>query len=174
MDASGQDPPTPLARIEQRLAHLDAVVGRIERALASLPGVTAAAVDTVDDAVDGLRARGIDVDARLGPVLDVLDRLTRPDALAAIAALLERVDVLRTLMDSGMLDAATVRTVGHLGRAFAVVDVQPTPRVGAFGALRAMADADVQRTVGFALALARTFGAQLSGSAKALEGGRAP
>jgi uncharacterized protein YjgD (DUF1641 family) len=174
MDATGTDSLTPLARIEHRLAHLDDVVQRLEQTMRSLPVAMAAAVDTVDDVVDGLRDRGIDVDTRLGAVLEVVERLTRPDALSAIAALLERVDTLRSLMESGMLDPATVRMVGQLGRALAVVDAGPAERVGAFGALRAMSNANVQRSMGFALALARTFGAELSGATNAIEGGRTP
>ncbi len=159
---NGHDPVlAALERIEQRLARLEAKAARAESAAAQAPPAVAALVDTVDDVVDGLRARGVDVDERLGTLLQVMDRLTQPAALAAVVSLLDKVEEVRFLLESGVFNPSAVRIVAELGRSLAASSERTPPRVGAFGALRAASDEDVQRALGFMLTLARSFGGSL-------------
>jgi len=126
-----------------------------------LPGTVAMAADTMDDVADGLRARGVDVDDRITTLLQVMDRLTQPAALAAVSSMLDKVEQVRYLLESGVFDPAAVRVVAELGQSLAMSGARTPPKIGAFGALRAMSDPDVQRALGFTLSLARSFGASL-------------
>lgn len=157
------------------------VTRALESALAlaeAAPAAVATAADTFDDVVDGLRARGVDPDERLVVLADVMDRLTRPAALSAVSSVLDRVEELQYVLDSGVLDRSAVHVVAELGRALATSGSATPPKVGAFGALRAMSDPDVQRALGFTLTLARSFGASLrdveATSPKALTEGKKP
>lgn len=126
-----------------------------------LPGTVAMAADTMDDVADGLRARGVDLDDRLTTLLGVMDRLTQPAALAAVSSMLDKVGEVRYLLESGVFEPHAVHVVAELGQSLAASGARTPPRVGAFGALRAMSDPDVQRALGFTLTLARSFGASL-------------
>lgn len=164
-DTLATSPPPAIAvtleRIDRRLAHLEQEVDRVHTALRGAPTAIAAAVDTFDDVVAGLASRGVDVDERLTTMLQVLDRLTRPAALDLVRTMLDRVDELRFVADSGLLEPSAVGVVARLGRALASSSQTTGDGVGLFGALRAMSNPDVQRAVGFVLALAQTFGAGL-------------
>jgi len=150
-----------LERIELRLARLEAAVARVEDGAAGAPAAIASVVDTMDDVADGLRSRGIDIDDRLTTLLAVMDRLTQPAALSAVSSMLDKVDEVRYLLESGVFEPHAVHVVAELGRSLATSGERTPPRVGGFGALRAMSDPDVQRAVGFTLTLARSFGASL-------------
>ncbi|MBK7071917.1 MAG: DUF1641 domain-containing protein [Myxococcales bacterium] len=150
-------PPDPvlaaLERIERRLA----AVEQVARAIAplagvaeTLPGAVAVAADTLDGLAARLGAAGIDLDARMMAVLRAVEVATAPRAVNGLASLVE----------SHLLEPSALAVVSQLAVALATPG-EATP-VGPWGALKALRDPDVQRALGFALAIARTFGQQLA------------
>ena len=75
---------------------------------------------------------------------------------------------LRALRESGMLDPQALHTLGLAAQAVARANETEPPKLGLFGAARALKDGDVQRTVGFTLRLARGFGRALRREVKRL------
>ncbi len=96
-----------------------------------------------------------------GPLLDVATTVDPAD-LAVLTAELPRIARLlrspaaRALLDN--LDEGAMRLAGTALAATKDLTVEPT---GAFGALRALGDSNVRKAVGFALGVARRFGAAL-------------
>lgn len=114
---------------------------RLVTTLDGLPGMVAALADTADGALARIAAAGIDVEERAAVMGRLLDRVSDPEA--SLDALLDR----RTLLALGRVAAAASRAE------------ETTPAsVGPWGALRALGDADVQRSLGFLLELARQLG----------------
>lgn len=150
-----------LERMDARLARLEAAAQRAEALERSLPGALAAATDTFDGLVERLRERGVDVDERLHVLVDVAERLTSPEALAAVSTLLDRLPLVRHLLESGIVAESSVDVVGRAGAALATARGERTPEVGLWGAARAMSDEDVKRAIGFLLRVAQLFGRSL-------------
>lgn len=141
-----------LQRIERRLDEVE----RVTRALAPLaevvgqaPGGVAMLTDTFDTLAARAAEAGVDLDDRLGSALQALAVSTSPRAVHG----------LQTLVESHLLEPETLAIVNKLGTALAHPD-DPRP-VGVWGALRALRDPDVQRALGFLLAVARAFGRNL-------------
>jgi uncharacterized protein YjgD (DUF1641 family) len=138
------------------------------------PDVLATLVDALDSRMTVLAAKGIDVGERATLLFDALERLTSPEALSVLKLLLSKVDDVRFLLESGVLERHTVSVVAELGRALADTARSETRGVGLFGALSAMGDARVQRALGFGLSLASRFGDALrktNGARASLEAG---
>ncbi len=152
----------------------------LERAMDAaeqLPAVLATVTDVMDSLAARAQESGVDLDERLRVLVRVSERLTAPDALETLEAALDQMHGLRSLLRSGVLDPAPVAMIAKAGRALAEAGSVEAPRVGAFGALRAMGDPEVQRALGFLLTVARLFGASLgeqdvAGLAPANEGTR--
>ncbi len=158
-------------RLAERLTD-PAVAGALERALElapMAPAAVATAMDSLDGAVSRARAAGVDLDERAGLLLRALERLTSPEALELLGVVLGRLDAVRSLLESGVLDPAATRAVGTAGAALARTAAEPvTPGPGAFGALLALGDADVRTAVGFGLRFAKNLGRSLAGAHGAL------
>ncbi|MEQ1570904.1 MAG: DUF1641 domain-containing protein [Myxococcota bacterium] len=100
--------------------------------------------------------------------LDAVESV-KPDELAAIArdgaalasslAAVLRAPELRVLLAAG---PAALGTASSATTALVEAGQQPVESVGLFGALGKMSDPDVQRAVGFSLALAKRFGQRLA------------
>lgn len=141
-----------LERIERRLAEVE----RVTSALAPLAEVAAAApggVAMVTDAFDTLAARlgerGVDLDARLHAVARAVEISTAPRTVHAFAALVE----------SKLLEPSALAVLSWLAAALAEPgEARP---LGAWGLMRALRDPDVQRAVGFVVAVARELGRHL-------------
>lgn len=98
------DPP-PAASAGGDLA---ALVARLERAVAAMETVTtpasqltpalAVATDAADEFVRRAGDRGVDVDARLHDAVHMLERLTAPDTMRVLNALLDRLPQLEQLL----------------------------------------------------------------------------
>jgi uncharacterized protein YjgD (DUF1641 family) len=159
-----------------------AVAHTLERALdlaPQVPAMVASAVDTFDGLVARLRAAGVDLDERGGLLLRAAERLTSPEALHLLCMVLDRLETLRSLLESGVLDPQATRVVGTAGTALAQTATEPmTPSPGPLGTLRALGDGDVRTALGFALRFARNLGRALKHNPGALpartEGGRSP
>jgi uncharacterized protein YjgD (DUF1641 family) len=149
---SGDPVLAALDRIEQRLADVERVTAGLSpaaTALGALPGGVAMLTDTIDALAAHLADHGIDVDARLRSVLRAVEVSTTPRAVNGLAALVE----------SRLLDPSALAVVSRLAAALA--DPGDTAPVGVWAALRALREPDVQRALGFVLAVARAFGRHL-------------
>lgn len=132
--------------------------------LPQAPAMVATVTDTVDGAIARLRASGIDVETRAGLLGHALERLTSPEALELLGVVLGRLDAVRGLLESGVLDPATTKLVGSAGQALVrTAREQPDVGPGPMGVLRALGDGDVRAAVGFTLRFAKHFGRTLKG-----------
>lgn len=152
-----------LDRLERRLARIERTLDRLDEATRAAPNALAAVVDTLDSFAARAQQEGIDFDERLRVLSRVTERLTAPEALETLEAALDRMHGLKTLLASGVLDPAPVAVIAKAAQALAAAGNEAAPRVGAFGALRAMGQPDVQRAVGFLLRVAQLLGAALEG-----------
>ena len=194
------------------LARLDARLERLERGLAPITTFAEQApalAATVGDIVDERAAQLGDVEERVGALVDLVERLTRPQTLASLRKVVDVVESapslvataadvfdelmseaanegldlthlvddskrlamgllrlttspeLRALMSSGMLDPRALITLGSVARTVVEANASEPPRVGMFGAVRALAHEDVQRALGFLLRVAGGFGRSL-------------
>lgn len=143
------------------VAVLSALLDRVEAvepllaAADAAPGFVAMAVDTVDDLMLDAQARGLDVDRAVGQGVGAAIRLGAMMGPAQVASI-------EAVLGSGLLDPATVRVVGGVGRALAAATTEPPPRVGLLGLLVALRDPDVQRALGLLLAVAAGIGQELA------------
>lgn len=128
----------------------------------NLPKLVATATDVFDGAAARAFESGIDIDERMKILLRCTERLTSPEALGALELMLARVDALKSVLESGVLDPAPVALVGKAGVAMAEVAAGGAPSVGMLGALGAMSNGDVQRSLGLLLEFARRFGRSLA------------
>lgn len=131
---------------------------RLADAAEQAPSALATMTDTFDDVCERAAAAGVDIDDRARNLVVALEKLTSPEALRVLQQVLDHVEVVGGLLESGVLDPAPVAIVGKLGEALATTSREDSPSVGAIGALRALGDPDVKRTVGFALRVAQRFG----------------
>jgi uncharacterized protein YjgD (DUF1641 family) len=151
-------------RLAERLTD-PAVASSLELLLAMVPQAPAAvamAADSVDGVVSRLRASGIDVEARARLLGRAIERLTSPEALDLLVTVLARLDAVRGVLESGVLDPSTTKVVGTAGQALvrtARERIDDGP--GALGVLRALGDGDVRAAVGFTLRFAKHFGRSL-------------
>lgn len=136
----------------QTLSFLRTVVEVAENA----PKLVATAMDTLDEAMGEAAAQGLD----LTHLADDLKRL--------VLASIRRAPEILALLDSGMLDQRTVRTLGVMGRAIAETSDEQPPKVGLFGAMRALGQGDLQHAMGFALGVGARIGASLQRTEKRL------
>lgn len=146
-----------LARLERRL---DERLGRLERLAQSLapaaqlvanaPGAVAMLADTFDGVAARLGDAGVDLDERMRSVARALEVATAPRAVAGLASLVE----------SKMLEPTALAVISQLAAALAHPGASSP--VGLWGSMRALGDEDVQRALGFLLAVARQFGKNLA------------
>lgn len=138
-----------LERIERRLAEVERVTSALAPLVDAAPGGVAMLTDTFDRLAAGLGDRGVDLDARLRSAIHAVEVATTPRAVGALAALVE----------SKLLEPSALAVISHLAAALAEPgEARP---VGMWGLLRALRDPDVQRALGFLLAVARELGRHL-------------
>lgn len=136
----------------ERLAANGHKLEKAVEVLEAMPGNVATVVDVFDEFVARSTAEGIDV-------IQVGQQLS---AAANRFARFIQGPQFQALLDSGILDPESVEMVGHAGRALAQAGADgKDEEAGLFGLLGAMRDDDVRRAVGFAVAFARQFGADL-------------
>lgn len=108
------------------------------------PAVVASLADAVDGFVARARAGGVDWDERLRLLAQLAERLSEPRGLRLAASVLDQLQRARTAV---------------------VARSEPAASVGPLGLWRALSEPDVRRSVGFALGVARRFGALLGAGA---------
>lgn len=151
-----------LERIDQRLARVESTLDRLEALERTLPGALAGAVDTFDELVERLRDRGVDVDERIHMLIEVSERLTSPEALRALTALVDKLSLVQRLLESDVFEEASIDLVAKGGHALAAARAEGAPEVGLWRAARATSDGDVRRALGFLVRVAQLFGRSLS------------
>lgn len=160
--------PETLAALEKLAASTDKLEQALDLAEAA-PHVVAGLTDTLDGVVARYAARGVDLDERLTMLLRAAENLTDPTLLTLLTTITDRGEQLsrmvQVLIESGVFDADAVDVVGAAGVAMVETRMAGAQPMGAFGALRAMGDPDVQRAVGFGLEFARRFGTMLDKNA---------
>lgn len=131
----------------QTLASLRRVVDVAE----SAPHLVATAADVFDELMLEASREGLDLTHLVGDTKRLLMGLLR----------LTTSPELRALMASGMLDPRALTTLGSVARTVVEANETEPPRVGMFGAVRALGSEDVQRALGFLLRVAGGFGRSL-------------
>jgi hypothetical protein len=142
-----------LERLERRLAAVEQVataIAPLAGLAATAPGAVALATDSFDALAARLADAGVDLDERMRSVVRAVEVSTAPRAVNGLASLVE----------SRLLEPSALAVLSQLAAALA--EPGPSRPVGAWGALRALRDPDVQRAVGFLLAIARQFGKHLA------------
>lgn len=116
------------------------------------PKLVAATVDSIDGVLGRLNERGVDVQAMSESVAVALSKLGEVLNSPQYTA----------LMNSGVLDPSTLDMVGKAGSALVRARMEACVEKGMFGALQATSDRDVQRSIGFAIKFAQSFGQELN------------
>lgn len=149
-------PPAPdpvlaaLERIERRLTAVERVTSALAPLVEAAPGGLAMLTDTVDMLAAKAGDAGVNLDARLHSALRAVEVATSPRAVNGLAALVE----------SKMLDPKALAVISRVADALSESgDAKP---IGTWGLLRSMRDPDIQRALGFVVAIARELGRHLS------------
>ncbi len=150
-----------LSAIESRLTALEArgagVPAEVTDLLAQAPHIIATAADVLDDEVAVAASGGLDV-----------DRAVRNGLRAALQfgknISPQQLDALDALLASDALHPEAIAVVGRLGCALASAARQPAGSTGLFGALGALRDERVRRSLAFVLNVARALGDELGQS----------
>ncbi len=148
-----------LNTLMDRLPQLEQLLTLVDQA----PGFVAMGVDSMDDVVRDLQARGVDVEAGL---LNGASAALRFGAHIGPA----QVDAIETVLTSGVLEPKVVSLIGRMGASLAnAAEAAPEP-VGLGGALRALRDPHVKQALGLLLTFAAEFGRQLDTTAHGTRG----
>lgn len=138
-------------------ATLEALTNGLEVAK-TLPATAATIADTLDGAIAQLAEAGIDVDERARIVAQVAERLTAPEALEVVRETFAHVDAIGRLLRSGIFAPGAVDVVDRAAGALAQMDVEGARPVGAIGAVRALSDPCIQRSLGALIEFGKRFG----------------
>jgi len=133
--------------------------------LLELPGLAAAAADTLDGVIGRVLAQGVMVDERLASLITAAEVMTRPETVRLVNTLMSRSEELASLtevlLESGVFAPEAADMVGNTGAALVATRKEPNGAVGMFGVLRGLSDPDIQRAASFALRFAQRFGQML-------------
>ena len=143
-----------LLRLEQKIDQLQEKVNSLESQLeGEIMNFLAVFTDVTDETIKDLKRDGVDLPSLLVELRPFLVELAKHIQDGSF----------HTLLSSGILDKKSVETVGALGKAMAVTKASGK-KLGPFGALLALNDGDVQKTVGFAMRFSKHFGEYLNTS----------
>ena len=156
--------PEALAAVGKLLENTDQLADLADFA-EQAPGIIAGTIDTLDGLAARVASRGIDLDQRLMLLVQAVESLTDPVIVELLQTVLCRGPELRrltnALLESGVFDQEAVDVVGSTSHAVVATRAARPAPVGAFGALGAVFDPDVQKALGFAIQFAKTFGRRL-------------
>ncbi|WP_161602119.1 DUF1641 domain-containing protein [Tautonia marina] len=125
-----------MARLLERVEHIDRVVSRLERLADEAPPLMATAVDALDESCRKLTATGTGPDERLGHLLRLAERLTDHETSRALERLLDRAgqleQTLATLDQLPGLLAVVVDTLDEYAATLVTqgIDVETSLRQG--------------------------------------------
>lgn len=141
------------------MAKLDQLITLAERA----PDLVSMLVDSFDDAYLQMLRAGVNADIRLKAAVTALERLTAPETLSLLAAVLREPEQFHALVESGVFDPGALKVIGFLGRALSISHDEDTTRLGLVGVLRSTQDPDVKRALGFLVNVGKLLGQSLNG-----------
>ena len=159
-----------LGDVDERMQRLAALIERITRPktlaaaeqavdlIESLPDLMATVGDIVDSGMESAASQGVET------------HKLAESTTGLMISLLRAAPKVRRLLDSKMLDERTIDVLEKVGNAIADAGKEEPPRVGLFGAMRAMGNAHLKRTIGFALKVGSGLGAELERNHKQLKG----
>ncbi|MEY4580699.1 MAG: hypothetical protein RL701_5402 [Pseudomonadota bacterium] len=150
-----------LARLESRLARIEQHIERVAELERAAPALFAAATDSFDDAARALAQDGIDLEERKRAGLALLERLTRPATFAVLDKLFDELPVIESWLDTRNVGSGVGEMLSCAGEALRAAQNEQAS-VGVLGLLRALSEAGVQRSLGFAVSFARQFGRRAS------------
>lgn len=116
------------------------------------PKILATLVDSFDELYKEAAAQGIEPEALLEQGAETFGKF------AGLLASKE----FKSLLESGVLDPESVAIVGAAGKALVESKSSPSRKIGLFGMIRELKDANMQHSVGFLTAVAKNFGQYLS------------
>lgn len=148
-----------LERIEKRLDEVQAIA---EKAVNDSRDAVATVTDTVDQLIGKAQSQGIDLDRRLANLIRAAERLSSNEAIQTLEETFGRIEQIRVVLTSGILDPASVAIVAKAGRSLASAAAEPPAEVGMFGLLRAMSERETRVAAGFLVQFARRMGAALA------------
>lgn len=148
-----------LDRIEKRLDEVQSIA---ENAVLESRNAVATLTDTADQLIGTAQSRGIDVDARLANLLRAAERLSSNEAIRTLEETFGRIEQIRIVLTSGILDPSSVSIVAKAGQALAKAAEEPPTEVGMFGLMRAMGERETRVAAGFLVQFARRLGAALA------------
>lgn len=152
--------PPLTASLETLQARVDATAQLVEslkpviEIVQQAPAFIAMAGDSFDDLVRNAVENGIDVERGV---------LNGAGAALRFGATMDaqKVDAIESLLNSGVLDPVALRVVGDLAHALAGTAAAPVTPLGPMGLWKALSQPDVQRALGFMIAVAQRFGRRL-------------
>lgn len=133
--------------------------------LLELPGMAAAAADTLDGVIGRMYSHGIQVDDRLQALTRAAEVMTRPETVGLVNMLMSRSEELagltQTLLESGVFAQESANLVGNTGDALVATRKEPNGALGLFGLMRSLRDPNIQRAASFGIRFAQRFGQML-------------
>lgn len=118
------------------------------------PALTAVLMDSFDEVMHTAIEKGIDVERGL---------LNGAEAALRFGATMdaEKIRELDALLKSGVLAPGTLQIIGELGHALTETAAAPPAPLGIVGLMKALGKPDVQKALGFLIAVAERFGSRL-------------
>jgi len=155
--ADGSTIASSLQALNDRMTAMAEVIDTLRPLIAlaaQAPALAAMVGDSFDDVMKQTIDSGVDVERGV---------LNGAAAALRFGAVMDEDTVgdLETLLQSGLLDPAVLRVIGELGRSLAETAAAPPPAVGPLRLVKALADPDLQRALGFLVTLAERFGRRL-------------
>ena len=138
----------------QQRAQIEALLSVVK----GLKGLVAVGADAFDGFAAKVAERGTPLDDRLLGGLALADRLSRPEALQAANALLDRLPALERLARSAALDTENVALVTEASAALAEARRENLPGVGLFGALMALSKPELKGALALFLRVGERLG----------------
>ncbi len=89
-----------LAKILDRLDRIEGALARLSGVADQVPALAAVAADVFDEGCRHAKVNGIDIDARIGKALGFVVRLSEPETMKALEALVDRLPLLNKLSDT--------------------------------------------------------------------------
>lgn len=162
-----------LDTLEDKLDRLTQALDAVTRFSGRVGLLADAAGDTAAWAWNEAEARGIDPIERGQDAIQLAERLSDPEQMALVGKLLDRADLLHETLnaldsvDEGALRSLVAAAPDVVGFASPATEALVAVRsggaapVGPIGALLKLSDPDVQKAIGFSLAMAKALGQRL-------------
>lgn len=165
-----------LSNILDRAEALDKLSEKLVSSSEEIPQLVSIGVDTADELFQDAAERGVDWDDRMKRMIPLIERLTEPDQLRRIEALLDfadqipglvsmAVDTFDNEMDTSVEEGFDLASLGELGSkaggALMQAVQEPGEVKGIFSLLRQMNDPDRRKATAFLMTFLKHLGKRL-------------